>query len=152
MKIPRDDVIKLILRCRIFFNSKDQLAELLDDSCFDEGSFESKLFSALSELYKGVSNGYLSEVYEAITGEEVEVFGEVFDLYQCPCCGRLTLSELYNVDKGTGYDICDYCNWEDDGTKDIDVESSVNRGTMTDYRRRIQENPIFYYREKWLTS
>jgi hypothetical protein len=32
--------------------------------------------------------------------------------YPCPCCGYLTLSE-----RG-GYDICELCNWEDDGQDD----------------------------------
>ena len=32
--------------------------------------------------------------------------------YPCPCCGYLTLPE-----RG-GYDICELCNWEDDGQDD----------------------------------
>jgi len=59
----------------------------------------------------------LSEVYEAIIGEKVEVIGKVYELFKCPCCNRNTLSESYDLEKGTGYDICDYCNWEDDGKK-----------------------------------
>ncbi len=152
MKISRDDVLKLLVRCRMTFNSKDQIAELMETSCDDDDTIEEDLFLTLTELYKGTSNGYLSEVYEAITGEKVEVIGKVYELFKCPCCNRSTLSERYDLEKGTGYDICDYCNWEDDGTTEIDTISSVNRSTISEYRGRIQENPNFYYREKWLSK
>jgi hypothetical protein len=36
--------------------------------------------------------------------------------YVCPCCGYPTLSEL------GGYDICELCNWEDDGQDDSDAD------------------------------
>ncbi|MBS9768243.1 MAG: hypothetical protein KGV44_12000 [Flavobacteriaceae bacterium] len=35
--------------------------------------------------------------------------------FACPCCGYKTLNELYNVEQGTGYAICQVCWWEDDG-------------------------------------
>ncbi|MDE5781345.1 MAG: hypothetical protein K2I03_07670 [Lachnospiraceae bacterium] len=43
----------------------------------------------------------------------------------------IILTEEYNLDEGTGYDICPYCNWEDDGSTDINVYRSVNRGSYT---------------------
>ncbi len=60
--------------------------------------------------FEGVSNGFLSEIILAVTGYKTEVTGEVEKLFPCPCCGFKTLTELYDVNEGTGYDICPYCN------------------------------------------
>ncbi|WP_199735554.1 CPCC family cysteine-rich protein [Corallococcus sp. AB045] len=54
--------------------------------------------------------------------------GEAEVLLPCPCCGGRTLTERYDAVVGTGYDICDHCRWEDDGTVSDTVHSSVNRG------------------------
>ena len=62
--------------------------------------------------------------------------------YPCPCCGYRTLTEKYDPEKGTGYDICPYCGWEDDGTAEDGAYSSANRGRMTDYRKRIRSDCV----------
>lgn len=98
----------------------------------------------------GTSNGFLSEVIHAITGCEVEVHGEVEERFPCPCCGFKTLTERFNPKEGTGYDICPYCNWEDDGTVNIESYRSINRGSILDYRNKIDANPNRYYINKWL--
>jgi DNA-binding ferritin-like protein (Dps family) len=152
MEIHRNDVFKIMVQCRLAFNERDQIIELLEKSTINEDVVEDDLFEAIAEKYKGTSNGYLSEVYEAITGEKVEIVGDVSELFECPCCKRKTLTEVYNADEGTGYDICDFCNWEDDGTTAIDVVSSVNKGSISEYRRRVQENFNHYYKEKWLSE
>ena len=63
-----------------------------------------------------------------------------------------TLTELYDKNVGTGYDICPYCNWEDDGTTDINSYRSINKGSMADYLNKIRLNPNKYYRNKWLNG
>ena len=40
--------------------------------------------------------------------------------FPCPCCGYPTL------DEPSGYEICELCNWEDDGQGDADA--SIVRG------------------------
>ncbi len=52
------------------------------------------------------------------------------ELFACPCCGYKTLNELYDVEQGTGYDICNVCWWEDDGKDNDDAEigTSPNYG------------------------
>lgn len=97
----------------------------------------------------GVSNGFLAEVIHTITGYEVEVCGKVEVLFPCPCCGYKTLTECFDPKQGTGYDICPYCNWEDDGTTDIHAYRSINKGSILDYRSKICANPNTYYRDKW---
>lgn len=44
----------------------------------------------------------------------------------CPCCGYPTLEEL------SAYEICELCNWEDDGQGDADADS-VRGGPNSDY-------------------
>jgi hypothetical protein len=38
------------------------------------------------------------------------------DLYPCPCCQNMTLSEV------GGYEICPVCDWEDDPIQRSDQE------------------------------
>ena len=97
-----------------------------------------------------ISNGFLAEILCMILGYDIEIYGEVEALFPCPCCGLRTLTEEYNVQEGTGYDICPYCNWEDDGTSDINEYRSINRGSIKDYRNKIKENFNKYYINKWL--
>lgn len=100
---------------------------------------------------EGVSNGFLSEILKLSIGANVEVEGEVEHLYKCPCCGWKTLTEYYDVQKGTGYDICRYCGWEDVGiTEETEEYVSINKGSIAEYRKRISENPNHYYIHKWL--
>ena len=44
----------------------------------------------------------------------------------CPCCGYPTLSER------AAYEICELCNWEDDGQGDQDAEEVLG-GPNSDY-------------------
>jgi hypothetical protein len=103
---------------------------------------------AAEQEFAGVTNGFLGQVYGAITGRRVRVVGECATLLPCPCCGMLTLTERHGVEDG-GYDICDHCNWEDDGTTDAVAYSTCNRGTMTDYRQRIADSPEVHHCQKW---
>lgn len=103
----------------------------------------------INELVYGITNEYLSSLIETISGCKVEVIGEVEELYKCPCCGYNTLTEKFNPDEGTGYEICPFCGWEDDGTTDIDEYRSINKGSMNDYRKKITANNIT---NKWLKN
>ncbi|RKG53692.1 hypothetical protein D7X30_29960 [Corallococcus sp. AB011P] len=93
-----------------------------------DDSQASSVEEAIQVLYRGVTNGFL---------------------LPCPCCGRRTLTERYDAVVGTGYDICDHCRWEDDGTVSDTAHSSVNRGAMSQYREQIREESNYFYREKW---
>lgn len=141
LTIKREKAFELIEEIRSFVNKTD-LAKYLGEIKEEQTELEIDLL--------GVSNGFLSEIIHTITGYYVEVCGEVEDLFPCPCCGYKTLTECYNPKEGTGYDICPYCNWEDDGTTDINIYRSVNKGTMLDYRNKIHANPNKYYQNKWL--
>jgi hypothetical protein len=46
--------------------------------------------------------------------------------YSCPCCGYPTLPKL------SAYEICELCNWEDDGQTDFDADE-VRGGPNSDY-------------------
>ena len=45
---------------------------------------------------------------------------------RCPCCGYPTLSEL------AAYEICELCNWEDDGQSEAEADD-VWGGPNSDY-------------------
>ena len=145
--ISRNEVIELIAKYRIASTPADKL---LDDLEYQTGMIEKDVFDAVYHELSGCSNGFLSAFYLTLTGKKVEVIGHVQPLYACPCCGFKTLSEIYDIKKGTGYDICRYCQWEDDGTTEVGKHSSVNRGSISDYRQRILENSSFFYKDKWL--
>lgn len=129
--------------------SQLEIDNVLEEFGSHDGDAPSSLALALQEKYSGVTNGFLSDVYDLLSGDLVEFEGDVEDLYQCPCCGYKTLNEIYNPELGTGYDICAVCRWEDDGTIDIDKYSGVNKGSISDYREKIKANPNCYYRERY---
>jgi len=140
-KMNRAEVFKLIQLINAYVEKNVDLSKHLEEG--DEPS-------EVDWQLQGVSNGFLSEVFFAMTGYEVEVTGEVVELFPCPCCRLKTLTEIYNPPEGEGYDICSYCKWEDDGTTGINSHSSVNRGTIRDYRNKITKDFNKYYIDKWL--
>ncbi len=140
--ITREKAYDLIRSIRDIVKTKDLSMYLGDYLAKEEVEFEADL--------SGVSNGFLSEVIQTITGYKVEVYGEVENLFPCPCCGFKTLTERFDLKEGTGYDICPYCGWEDDGTTDIEPYRSLNRGRILDYRNKINNNANKYYLNKWL--
>ncbi len=143
--LTRDKALKLINEVRSVIEKNIDLVKYLDEIYLGDSGEQIDL-----ETYcQGVSNGFLSEVVHAVTGYEIEVVGDVEELFLCPCCGFKTLTELYDVSEGTGYDICPYCKWEDDGTTEINVYSSVNKGSIEDYRSNTQSNFNKSYINKW---
>ena len=145
--VSREAVIELIAKHRIAFMTTSRLSETSEH---DAQSVKSDVVDTIYHQLSGCSNGFLSEFYLTLTGESIEVIGEVQPQFACPCCGFKTLSEVYDTEKGTGYDICRYCDWEDDGTTDASKRSSVNRGSINDYRKRMLDNRNLFYKHKWL--
>ncbi|SHK23610.1 Cysteine-rich CPCC [Anaerocolumna jejuensis DSM 15929] len=143
--ISRENALKLIDEIRSTVEKEIDLSKYLEES-FLENNIEQTELEAYSQ---GISNGFLSEIVHAIIGYEVEVIGEVEELFPCPCCGFKTLTELYDLNEGTGYDICPYCKWEDDGTTEINMYRPINKGSLQDYRNNIQANLNKYYINKW---
>ena len=141
--ISRHEAIKLISRAREVAGDQAAIQELLTEYRAPS------IFDALLEVYAGVNNGFLSAVCEAIYGLRVEVIGTQTALLPCPCCHRRTMHELFNTEQGTGYEICEHCGWEDDGTSDEQESSSVNGGPMTEYRERVAKERNYYDQEKW---
>lgn len=145
--ISRENALKLINEIRSIIEKEIDLSKCLEGNFLGDNVEQTEL-----EMYcQGISNGFLSELVHAVTGYEVEVIGEVEELFPCPCCGFRTLTELYDLNEGTGYDICPYCKWEDDGTTEINVYRSINKGSIEDYRNNIQANSNKYYINKWYT-
>ncbi len=140
--ITRENAYKLI-------ESIQEIVNTIDLSMYLEDYLKKENIELEAELL-GVSNGFLSQVIQLITGYEVEVYGEVENLFPCPCCGFKTLTERFDLIEGTGYDICPYCGWEDDGTTDIESYRSINKGRILDYRNKISKNANKYYLNKWL--
>ena len=149
-KITRAEAFDYIVKARSFLNSEQENLEFIRDYCDAEEIMLDLLTDAVKEKYKGVTNGFLIDVVEMIGNERVEVIGEVDNLFACPCCLNKTLTELYDSVQGTGYDICIFCSWEDDGTSEITAYSSVNRGSLADYRENLRINTNYYSRDKWV--
>lgn len=145
-KISRKDAIHLIVEVQNIIEKKVDLSKYFSEDQWINSIEEREVDTD----FQGVSNGFLSEIIQSIIGYKVEVCGEVEVLFPCPCCGFRTLTESYNLIEGTGYDICPYCNWEDDGTIDANTYRSINRGSIADYRQKIQENFNQYYINKWI--
>lgn len=145
-KVLRNDVISIICQYRMKLIFQRDLIDTLNCETKDTAS---ALFDTIKQELEGCTNGFLSEFYQTLTGEAVEVVGDTQKLFTCPCCGFKTLLEIYDIQQGTGYDICRYCQWEDDGTSSLDKVSSVNGGSINSYRAKIIENKNFFYKNKW---
>jgi hypothetical protein len=148
----RREVIELLAKVRLSTVEGGAMAEFLEDWGQDPQDPEHALPLALTDYYEGVRNGYLSEIYEVLTGKRVEVVGETSALLACPCCFNRTLSERFDSEEGTGYDICRHCGWEDDGTSDSSASSGANGGSMEEYRARLEAEPNFYNRSRWFSD
>lgn len=146
--ITRDEVFKLLSTARLTCWPAG-IADFLEDYHQDPGRPEVGLPLALADHYAGVQNGHLSDIYEALTGERVEVVGGAGKLLECPCCRYRTLTERFDADAGTGFDVCRYCGWEDDGTSNPESRSSANKGSMAEYRQRLSERRNFFARGRW---
>lgn len=150
--MERSEIFSMITEVIMLLKSQEEIFEYLELIDIPTNpnihDLRKEVFDFVSEINKGVSNGYLSEIYYTLTGHRVEVIGNAEDVYQCACCGFKTLSEKYGIDDG-GYDICDVCGWEDDGTTEYNLYSSVNRTTIQDKREFLEKNNNFFYRFKW---
>jgi hypothetical protein len=82
------------------------------------------------------------ENYVAATERAVNKPSQPGVLYNCPCCGYPTLSE-----RG-GYEICELCNWEDDGQDDphaSEMWGGPNKAyTLADARVNFKRYLIMY--------
>jgi len=59
--------------------------------------------------------------------------------FKCPCCGYPTLGER------NAYEICELCNWEDDGQDDDDVDI-IKGGPNSDYSLKEARQNFKLYR------
>lgn len=144
--MSRENFLELMYLIRGFIEKEINLSEYLEE-------YNSNADLESNELdVQGISNGFLSQIAYLMTGYEIEIVGEVEELFSCPCCRLKTLTELYNELEETGYDICPYCKWQDDGTTDIHAYRSINKGSITDYRNKLCSDFNKYYINKWLNT
>lgn len=143
--ISRMMAIELISEIRDIVEKNIKLSKYIDGAFSEDDEERIEVVTNV----QGVSNGFLSEILCTVTGYNFEVCGEVEKLFPCPCCGFRKLTEPYDPIKGIGYEICPYCNWEDDGTVDIKAYRSVNKGSIEDYRSNMEARLNRFYINKW---
>lgn len=91
------------------------------------------IIEALKYKYCGVKNSYLSEKLTQLINKKEEVKGTEETLFECPCCGYLTLEE-----RGQYY-ICPVCYWEDDGSNENEKYSGVNHMTLREGKKNFRK-------------
>jgi len=145
----REEFFLELAKFRLDKMEAEEISDLIEEYDCEKGSQLESFAAVLQEMYSVVTNGFLTDVFEMLCGADHEFEGESANLYACPCCGYKTLEEIHDVEAGTGYEICPVCGWEDDGTKSIDEERSINRGSIADYRKKMLANRNYYFREKY---
>jgi len=148
-KVARESVYRTIMQARLKLREGSEITPEIDQAS-KNGTREKSLLDEITHSYRGTTNEYLAEIMNVLIGNKVEVIGEPDLLFTCPCCSFRTLDEKYDLQEGTGYDICDYCRWEDDGTTDEKLQSGVNRCSLSELRARIVEHPSKYTIRKWV--
>lgn len=79
----------------------------------------------------GARNSWLQAQLSELSTLSVEVTGDPEQMFECRCCGYLTLRE-----RG-GYEICPVCFWEDDGSEQPDRASAPNHMTLAEGRNNF---------------
>lgn len=114
----------------IFFLPLDLRDELLRYDVPQEDIMSPKydrLVEVVCELsYSQFANEKLQTMVSEILKKPVTIEGTISTpiRFNCPCCGKATLSCR------SEYDICSNCNWEDDGNDNEDKYSLPNHMTL----------------------
>ena len=160
-KISREQAKTLLAIHKIVNSEEQELHQILNaDYVYRSGKNEGnsikyntiydKLVSKFLVQYfskivlKGVSNSYLKAEIEKSIDDNLEIIGCPEKLYECSCCGYLT------IDNKANYDVCKLCSWEDDGTLNSENlrYSCVNGSNLEDYRNNfmkiIDQKEIIY--------
>lgn len=103
--------------------------EILNNEIYTSNASETKydplIIEGLKKQYYGVKSEYIRDLLMKF-GYDETIEGEVEELFSCPCCNYRSLP-LHGE-----YDICKVCFWEDDGTNELSIYSSVNKLTLTE--------------------
>ncbi len=134
-EMRREKYLKLLadhwpLDENILDDSRKHLSKIEIDE-IDSSSIEylkSTRIPSIEDEYKGVTNLYI-EFSLSRFDINVKVIGESAKLYECNCCGYLSLNSIE-------YDICDVCGWESDMTSDLGEYSSPNHSTLLEARMK----------------
>ena len=133
--VTRTEAVRFIFKVRQLIDNNVMIQNHIFVVLSDEMNLRNKI--EVDAACYDISNDELSKILLCITGNKYKVFGEDVNMFYCSCCGKRTLTEKYDSKEGTGYDICPYCGWEDDGTLSDTQYSSVNKGTILDYRKKM---------------
>lgn len=144
MNLTREDAFVYICQAEFPKMSEKELEEIFLDMSMDycsgmvsDFSKQQAVLESIRYKFRGAPNKYIANYIGDTFGCDVVVTGTPEVLYPCPCCGARSLDELYSKKHATGYDICEHCGWEDDGTTDPHIRSSLNKGTMSEYRSTL---------------
>lgn len=143
LKLTREQALKRLVDAKI------QLSNLkVEDLILDgfEGETEEEIFFDWARYeYGASSNELLAELVEFLGDEAVFVVGDAEKLFPCPCCGFHTLTE-----PGGQYDICRWCDWEDDGRTDPKAVYSPNHfGSMEAHREMLRKENRHKNSQRW---
>ncbi len=101
----------------------------------EDGIYIPLLSIGIKNSYYGVSNEFLAmELNKFLNLENVEIMGSPEQLLKCPCC------EYFTMKHSAEYEVCQLCNWEDDGRRELDHYSSVNHCTLSEARSKFNSN------------
>jgi Cysteine-rich CPCC len=105
------------------------------------------LVARLGDFCECSSEPVLTDRYARVEAQYIQlrkmIYTSIFaSRVNCPCCGYPTL------DGRNAYEICELCNWEDDGQDDADAEE-VRGGPNSNYslaeaRRNFKLHRVMY--------
>lgn len=81
LNISRENAIKLISDIRKVNEKEIDFKKYTKDSSSINNMVQTELYTEI----QGVSNGFLSEILYIVTGQNIEIYGEVERLFVCPC-------------------------------------------------------------------
>ncbi|RFS21198.1 hypothetical protein DVR12_17850 [Chitinophaga silvatica] len=123
----RRDIVKEIL----FYDETPEEEVKQVDSLSE--IFNHKIVDYLIKKLLCATNEYIEDELKTLYNKNYMVVGEPILYDKCECCGYRT------IEAHIGWDICPNCYWEDDGIKELNKHSPVNRMTLQQGRDNFIE-------------
>jgi len=139
MELSRKEAVVLSSFMELLTLSPDRRAKWIEDVLVES---ENKYFTperlnhqvrkCIEYQFSWFRNDYLKGFLVDKLNREINITGKEPRLHTCACCGYKTLTR-------SGWEICNACFWQDDGTAELPEHSSANHMTLAEAKANFEK-------------
>jgi hypothetical protein len=138
MTISRNESIVLASFMKMLSLSDKEIENELENALAENGSdtVEDRNFilrSFIAQQFASYTNQYIQSFLSERLNINLNVEGQDASLFICPCC------KYYTLPRKIEYFICGVCYWEDDGSAEDDVFSTVNKMSLREAKMNFKQ-------------